>query len=166
MCEPRQTLLTEGLDTVRIQECPVLGVFTSAPVMGTGLTWSLVLICSLLSHEYNKSLEAPPPSLTSSCVGTPEVLTLTSLPRLTVASTCLTPWPLPICQMSASAGWLLNGHSRACSSYHTVLQCQQHSQPLPAPDTENTSAGPAPAEPWEVPEAVQQTPATHGYWNR
>lgn len=37
VCEPRQTLLTEGLDTVRMQECPVLGVFTSAPVMGRGL---------------------------------------------------------------------------------------------------------------------------------
>lgn len=38
----------------------MLGVFTSAPVMGTGLTWSLILICSLSGHEYNKSLEAAP----------------------------------------------------------------------------------------------------------
>lgn len=29
LCEPRQTLLTE--DSGRIQECPVLGMFTSAP---------------------------------------------------------------------------------------------------------------------------------------
>lgn len=31
VCEPRQILLTEGLATVRIQECPVLGMFTAAP---------------------------------------------------------------------------------------------------------------------------------------
>lgn len=31
VCEPRQMLLPGGLDTVRVQECPMLGVFTSAP---------------------------------------------------------------------------------------------------------------------------------------
>lgn len=49
------------------------------------------------------------------------LLTPTSFPRLTEARTRLTPSPLPICQIKASAGWCLKGHSLACSSYHTVL---------------------------------------------
>ena len=47
--------------------------------------------------------------------------TVTSLPRLTSASTFLMPCPLPTCQMMASTGWLVIGQSRACSSYQMVL---------------------------------------------
>lgn len=65
VCEPRQTLLTEGLDAVRTQECPVLGMFTSPPQLqaqAKPIPFSSVLfpVLSLLSPEYNNSLEAAP----------------------------------------------------------------------------------------------------------
>ena len=49
------------------------------------------------------------------------LLTVTSFPRLTEASTRFIPSPLPICQIRASAAWFLKGQSLACSSYQIVL---------------------------------------------
>ena len=47
-------------------------------------------------------------------------LTLTSLEAWIWPRDCFI--PLPTCQMIASGGWFLKGHSLASSSYHTVLE--------------------------------------------
>ena len=47
-------------------------------------------------------------------------LTLTSLEACTLDSDCF--MPFPTCQMTASGGWFLKGHSPHSNSYHTVLK--------------------------------------------
>lgn len=53
-------------------------------------------------------------------------LTVTSLPRLASANTCLVPSLLPTSQILASTGWLVIGQSPTCSSYQIVLKITQH----------------------------------------